>query len=118
MNWGLAEERGSAGGRAGRGGASQGAAEGTACATHDSVCSGWNSGWHDGALGGDGLVGSESNPDLDGQPLEDSEGRLHISLVFNQIAQETVRGKEWKGNQLMNTPHPKDPRNREKTNTL
>ena len=85
-----------------------GTAERTAHDRRDRVRSGWNSGWDDGAVRGDGLMGSESNPELDGQPPEDSEGRLHIPVVLNQITQETGRGKEWKGNQLMNTPHLKD----------
>ena len=85
-----------------------GTAERAARAGRDRVRSGWNSGWDDGPVRGDGLMGSESNPELDGQPPEDSEGRLHISVVLNQITQGTGCGKEWKGNQLMNTPHLKD----------
>lgn len=72
------------------------------------VRSGWNSGWDDGAVRGEGLMGSESNPELDAQPPEDSEGRLHILVVSNQITQEMGCGKQWKGKQLMNTPHPRD----------
>ena len=74
-----------------------GTAERAARARRDRVRSGWNSGWDDGPVRGDGLMGSESNPELDGQPPEDSEGRLHISVVLNQITQGTGCGKEWKG---------------------
>lgn len=52
--------------------------------------------------------GLESNPERDAQPPEDSEGRLHILVVSNQITQEMGCGKQWKGKQLMNTPHPRD----------